>query len=165
LKGMSLVQGKFFTPKELKKYGMQVILLPYIEMGTNEMRYKIIGLCNGRQLKISETSKPIQALSELNNYFLKFSEKLKNVSEVQIKKVEDNLFTLEELISEFENKLKLVEEIPNRELLEKLPMRSKETSKSLLHYCKILDIKGYSKLSKEEVISKIIETYLENIKG
>ena len=59
-------------------------------------------------------------------------------------------------------KIKEVEEIPSREELKKLPLKGE---KSLNDYCKILGIKGYSKLSKEELINRIIDMYIEEVKS
>jgi len=157
------MKKSFFNIKDIKKYGMQVALIPYIEAGTEEMRYKIIGICNGEQLKISETGKPLHAISELNNYFLKYSKDLKKISELNIKQFDENLVCLEDLITKFDEKMDKMKNIPKREYLETLPMRASKDKESLIGWCKELNIKGYSKLKKEEIINKIIEESINKI--
>lgn len=157
------MKKNFFDIKDIKKYGMQVAMLPYIEVGTQEMRYKIIGICNGEQLKISETGKPLQAISELNNYFLKYSKTLQNLSEIGIKKFDEDLISLEDLIKKYDEKIYKMNNIPKREYLETLPMRTQKNEESLVELCKKNNIKGYAKLKKDDIINKIIEESINNI--
>lgn len=161
-KGEILMKERFFTAQDIKKFGVQIVMIPFLETATDELRYRIIGLCNGRQVKLAETGKPVTALSELNNFFIKYSTKINRIGELTVKKIDEELMNLEDISKELKLKIKAVEEIPSREELKKLPLKGE---KSLNDYCKILGIKGYSKLSKEELINRIIDMYIEEVKS
>ena len=156
------MKERFFTAQDIKKHGVQVVMLPFLETATDELRYRIIGICNGRQVKLAETGKPVTAISELNNFFIKYSTKVNRIGESAVKKIDEDLMNIEDIAKELKLKIKAVEEIPSREELKKLPLKGE---KSLTDYCKVLGIKGYSKLTKDELINSIIDMYIKEIKS
>lgn len=156
------MKERFFTAQDIKKHGVQVVMLPFLETATDELRYRIIGICNGKQVKLAETGKPVTAISELNNFFIKYSTKVNRIGESAVKKIDEDLMNIEDIAKELKLKIKAVEEIPSREELKKLPLKGE---KSLTDYCKVLGIKGYSKLTKDELINSIIDMYIKEIKS
>ena len=156
------MKERFFTAQDIKKHGVQVVMLPFLETATDELRYRIIGICNGRQVKLAETGKPVTAISELNNFFIKYSTKVNRIGESAVKKIDEDLMNIEDIAKELKLKIKAVEEIPSREELKKFPLKGE---KSLTDYCKVLGIKGYSKLTKDELINSIIDMYIKEIKS
>ncbi|NLK62325.1 MAG: hypothetical protein GX287_02645 [Fusobacteria bacterium] len=158
------MRKRFFDVKDIRKYGVQFIMTPHIEAGTEEIRYRIIGICKGEQFKVSETGKPLQAISELNNYFLKYSKDFKKISDINITKFDEELNSLEKLSQFYNEKINILNNLPSREYLEDLPMRSNKDEKDLIYYCKKYNIKGYTKLKKNAIITMIIEEGINNIK-
>lgn len=155
------MREKYFTQQDIKKFGVQVVMIPVLEVGTDELRYRIVGICNEKQMKLAETGKPITAISELNNYFVKYSTKVNRIGELAVKKIDEEVLGIEEVEKELNNRIKKVNETPSRDELRKLPMKGE---KSLMNYCKELEIKGYSKVGKEELINLIMDRYIEELK-
>jgi hypothetical protein len=155
------MREQYFTQQDIKKFGVQVVMIPVLEAGTDELRYRIVGICNGNQMKLAETGKPITAISELKNYFVKYSTKVNKIGELAVKKIDEEVMGIEEIEKELNNRIKKVNEIPSRDELRKLSMKGE---KSLMNYCKEFGIKGYSKVGKDELINLIMDRYIEELK-
>lgn len=142
---------------EIEKYGAQFAIFPYYEMDI--IRYKIVMLCNKKQMKVGETHLPLSAIQILNDFFVKYSGVLNKTRELLLEKFEEQLLELEEIKKNLLTKVEKVEKLQEEDNYEEL------TLKELCSVAKEFGLKKYSYLSKEDLLKVLKGVRIEKIKG